>query len=387
MRSPLGIIATLVLCVSCGDATHPTKPSGAALVIVTVGDSHSCGLSTTGVAYCWGSGGLGAVGDSSSMNRLAPVRVAGGLTFVDLDTRHNHTCGLVTGGAAYCWGFAPEGGLGAPVAGASAPVAVIGGLSFLQSTAGGGHSCGITAAGEAYCWGRGDHGQLGSGTYVMGDTAPVPVAGFAFTSITAGGSHTCALITGGDAYCWGSNSNGQLGIGNTDLADSVPTKVSGTQAFRQLSAGLFHTCGVTADSVAYCWGSNVTGQLGNGSHEDRYAPVAVGGGLRFKFITAGGSHTCAISTSDEGYCWGTGDLGELGTGTRLIGDSLPRRVAGGLRFGTISAGFTHTCATTLENTAYCWGRGGSGQLGSSPPEICTYSTPCSLSPRPVDELP
>ncbi|MFA7478542.1 MAG: hypothetical protein WC184_11765 [Acidimicrobiia bacterium] len=34
-------------------------------------------------------------------------------------------------------------------------------------------------------------------------------------SITAGGNHTCGVTTDGDAYCWGYNTYGQVGIGNT----------------------------------------------------------------------------------------------------------------------------------------------------------------------------
>jgi Regulator of chromosome condensation (RCC1) repeat len=37
-------------------------------------------------------------------------------------------------------------------------------------------------------------------------------------------------------------------------------------AFHQVSVGNLHTCGVTTDNVAYCWGSNGVGQLGIGNH-------------------------------------------------------------------------------------------------------------------------
>src|SRR3954454_13399858 len=59
-------------------------------------------------------------------------------------------------------------------------------------------------------------------------------------------------------------------------------------AFYQVSAGESHTCGVTTDNRAYCWGSNLGGQLGDGTTTDRLTPAPVAGGFRFHQISAGG---------------------------------------------------------------------------------------------------
>lgn len=175
----------------------------------------------------------------------------------------------------------------------------------------------MTAAGNAYCWGWNLHGQLGDGTNTDRN-APVPVnaAGFSFGGISAGGGNTCGVTIAGDAYCWGLNNWGQLADGtNTDRDTPVPVNTGGL-SFGDISAGVNHTCGVTTDEDAYCWGENFGGQLGDGTNADRNTPVAVdAGGLNFADISAGLFHTCGVTTAGDAYCWGSNSWGQLGDAT------------------------------------------------------------------------
>jgi alpha-tubulin suppressor-like RCC1 family protein len=108
--------------------------------------------------------------------------VAGGLTYSGVTPGSEHTCGVTTGGLAYCWGWRYYGALGdgSPLGDVSpprlTPIAVVGGLSFSRLNTGGAHTCGVTTASSAYCWGANNAGQLGDDTQ-SNSSGPVAVVG------------------------------------------------------------------------------------------------------------------------------------------------------------------------------------------------------------------
>jgi alpha-tubulin suppressor-like RCC1 family protein len=140
-----------------------------------------------------------------------------------------HTCGLTGTGAAYCWGENTFGALGnGSMTDSPAPVAVSGGLAFAQLIAGGfiGHTCGRTATNAAHCWGENERGQVGDGSTADRLEPSAVVGGLSFTSLDAGFRHTCGRATTGAVYCWGSGGAGQLGNNSTSQS-AVPVKVLG----------------------------------------------------------------------------------------------------------------------------------------------------------------
>lgn len=134
---------------------------------VSAGQGHSCGVTPGGDGYCWGANGSGQVGDGSTAGeRQQPTAVSGGHGFSVIRAGRNHTCGLTTTGQAWCWGVNIFGQLGDGTGSGSSriPVAVAGGLQFVQLSVGDNHSCGVTADGAVYCWGANGEGQIGDGT-------------------------------------------------------------------------------------------------------------------------------------------------------------------------------------------------------------------------------
>lgn len=131
---------------------------------ISVGWAHACGLTTDGTAYCWGyalSGALGT-GSQTPVDQRTPALVSGGYTWSAINVGASHSCGITTTGAAYCWGDGFYNQLGNGTRDQQlAPTPVAGGLTFTTLSGGGYHTCGLATDGYLYCWGAGDRGQLG----------------------------------------------------------------------------------------------------------------------------------------------------------------------------------------------------------------------------------
>ena len=301
-----------------------------------------------------------------------------GFPFTFLDGGDSHSCGVAASGDGYCWGWNYFGQLGnghldPPTTNIPTPQRVLGGLRFATIDGGGNHTCAVNVNGKAFCWGLSDRGQVGSGLTGGGTTVPVAVAGtLRFSSVTTGLEHSCGVTTQAEAYCWGGNYATQLGTGDSTDAPT-PAVVSGGLSWGRVRGGLEHTCGLTTAGRVYCWGSNEFGQLGSGRIGPTHAPTPqpISSPLRFTSVETTASHTCAAATSGESYCWGLNDFGQLGDGTTNR-SAQPVRVNTTQRFVSFSLGAHHSCGVTADGSAWCWGYGGSGQVGNNALDLRPY---------------
>jgi alpha-tubulin suppressor-like RCC1 family protein len=271
---------------------------------------------------------------------------------------------VTTDNRAYCWGQGASGQLGDGTSTARlTPVPVAGGHLFRLVESGQFHTCGVSYPdNKAYCWGYNGSDELGDGTSTN-RSAPVAVSGGRqFRQVSAGAFHTCGVTTLDKAFCWGYNRYGQLGDGSTVIRSSTPSPVVGTRRFRQVDVGLYHTCGVTTSDRAFCWGYGRNGQMGDGNTTVSSSPKAVAGGFSFERVTTGAYFTCGETTLNRAYCWGSNVAGQLGDGTTLT-RLTPVAVAGGRFYNQVSAGASHTCGKTGAAVGYCWGENADGQLG------------------------
>jgi alpha-tubulin suppressor-like RCC1 family protein len=285
-----------------GDAPDgPRTPRRIALAArtVAVGGDFVCYGPTFAAARCTGGNRYGQLGLGTSGPGSAEGPVAGGQVFWLVTAGERHACGLTNEGSAYCWGANDRGQLGSQtgaetcggVSCSPRPAPVAGGLTFIALSAGLNHTCGVATGGVALCWGRNATGQLGNGG-TTDASVPTPVAGGRlFASIAAAGlsadaGHSCAVATDGAAYCWGASARGELGTAAELPACPTPSSaayscartpqpVAGGIVFSRVTAGRTHTCGIARRDVAYCWGENSAGQLGDGTRTDRPAPVRV----------------------------------------------------------------------------------------------------------------
>jgi serine/threonine protein kinase/alpha-tubulin suppressor-like RCC1 family protein len=187
-----------------------------------------------------------------------------------------------------------------------------------------------------------------------------PTFGSARVRVVAGGMHTCMITADGRAFCWGGNDRGQIGNGGTYRAAS-PAVVSMDVRLTTIAAGLSHSCGIARGGAAWCWGANDRGQLGDRTMAQHTIPIRVAGSHTFTAITVGASHTCALDDAGIAWCWGSNAQGQLGTS----GDDAPQpvSVAWKGRFISIAAGWNFTCAIETSGRAMCWGEGSAGELG------------------------
>jgi len=325
-------------------------------------------LTSSGAAKCWGVGSR--LGNGGTSNALTPVDVSGMSSgVVAISAGSLHTCALTSSGAVKCWGDGGKGQLGnGGTNNALTPVDVSGMSSGVVTiSAGGVHTCALTSSGAAKCWGASNSGQLGNGGTDMAYTTPVNVSGMSsgVVAISAGQSHTCALTSSGAAKCWGDGGKGQLGNGIAS-ASLTPVDVSGlSSGVVAISVGLDHTCALTSSGAAKCWGFGLFSVLGNGGTGNALTPVDVSGlSSGMVAISAGEAHTCALTSSGAAKCWGTGMSGQLGNGG--TNNALTPVDVSGMSSGVvaISAGGSHTCALTSSGAAKCWGANFFGQLGN-----------------------
>ncbi len=346
-----------------GDALAGAETAAA----VSAGAYHSCVLTTAGGVKCWGYDQSGQVGDGGGhLRRLWAVDVVGLTSGVAMvSAGDNHTCVVTTRGGVKCWGGNVAGQLGdGTTTDRATPVDVVGLSSGVASvTAGSISTCALTTGGAVKCWGYNGAGELGDGTTKTRLT-PVDVVGLTSgvrqVTVSMFGLHACALTTVG-VECWGLNLSGQLGDG-THTRRTTPTVVAKIgPGITSVSAGGLSTCAISSSGRAWCWGDNIYGQLGTGDYIGRRVPTPVTGlTTRVTGISVGGFHTCAAGAG-MAWCWGYGDHGALGNG---IADSPTSPVAVALPgVATVSAGVDDSCAVNRWGRAFCWGYNRFGEVG------------------------
>ena len=361
-------------------------------VSITAGGKHTCGLTQSGVAWCWGAnldGGLGAstselcLGGIACSTRPVAVHCPPGTPcrFKRLAAGTWGTCGIDTNLDAWCWGQGTVfdgvgfGGLG-KVQSSSAGTS----LKFKEIAVGLDHACAISLPGIIWCWGDNHFGQLGLSRTIhavqIRDARGIFVLS-SFGQITAALNHNCAITDDGASMaCWGSNRDGQvvgpnlIGPVQIDAAcnctnDLVWQSPPAGSRFDVVAAGESSTCAHFTTGETKCWGANVpnglpptmsatrlavgldylcalinqaaicegngnSGQLGNGSNAPQPSPVSVSvPPSAYSDLVAGKAHTCGFTSSGQAFCWGANDLGQLGIGTASVSQSnVPLHVIG-----------------------------------------------------------
>jgi hypothetical protein len=232
--------AGAVYCRSSPTAAEVTEPTGGmAFDSLAVGGQHTCGLTTSGAAWCWGKNDHGQLGDGTTTDRAAPVAVGGGHVFVQITAGWDHTCGRTAAGEIWCWGNGSWGSMGDDHRDESAAPVTVDGLPSLTAMAG---SCGLDGSGSAWCWPTSF--SIPGAHQIGGATGLATIAG------------PCGLRATGEMLCWGSNYSGWFGNGTYNNTYTNAIAGGNGLMFKEVSLGAYGAvCGIALDGATYCWGS------------------------------------------------------------------------------------------------------------------------------------
>lgn len=328
------------------------------------GGGHTCGLDMSGKAYCWGCTeygalGIGDFGDSTGVYEPTAVDIE--MQFKDISCGNHHTCGLTDGGEIYCWGFNESGQLGDnSKENRLSPVKVNTAVLFNHIVLGSESSYGLTDSGDIYSWGENHYGQLGNGTSGADSFELTPAkinTSIKFEKISPGIDHVCGLDSIGTAYCWGYNMIGQAGISAAGTINGIlsPTKIESDLTFSSISSGVYHTCGLSAEGLAYCWGSGADGELGTGYRDYYKVPEAVETDVKFTALAMGEIFNCGLDSAGQVYLWGLSESFGTGPYEWLINIELyPKKIDSAISFKSISANEGYLCGLDSTGAAYCW---------------------------------
>ncbi len=371
----------------------PGSETNADFILVTAGGIHACALDKSGQVWCWGSNiwgqvgngemdasagqlpvfGLQSYGTEEHLKVIKPVAVKIYTRFISVSAGDRHTCGLTENHEIYCWGHGRFGQLGnGTTDDSSVPVQVSGDLKFKSLSSGGTHSCVITMNDKLFCWGGNWHGQLGTGIREPYSNVPRHVdSNKTFSMVSAGGIHTCAITLEGKAYCWGDYRSGRLGIDSRIGKDQFrPVKVNTDIRFNSIftGPGSGHNCALTGRNELYCWGAMTEAYSGlRRENELLYIPSRFQLDNPVKAVTMGAFYTCLLDHAGIVFCAGTNRTGKPGEGSKK-NHTFFRQVQLSEKAVSVSAGgntfFSHTCAAVTSGEIYCWGDNSRGQLGS-----------------------
>lgn len=351
-----------------------------------VGEDSSWGRTERSIAYAWGLNTHGQLGLGDVIPRSSPVAVLGDLRFTRLEVRES-SYGFVQGNSIYAWGRNDAGQLGVgDVLPRSSPVAVLGGLKFSEfytGASGEKRAFGVQeSTGFLFAWGANPSGELGIGDAAARSSPVAVLGGLKFTKVALGTSSTVGITSDGTLYAWGLNDAGQLGVGDVTPRSSPVAVLGGLTIvdIKAISGKSF--LAIKKDGTAYAWGENTYGQLGDGTSASKSSPVAVAGGLKFESfprLSWGGFVVGIERASGIAYSWGLNDVGQLGDNS-IVNKSSPVLVLGSKLFAEIRCGSSSSYGFATDGYVYAWGLNDVGQLGDN--SVVNKSSPVLVSNSP-----
>lgn len=225
--------------------------------------------------------------------------------------------------------------------------------------AGARHALALKEDGSVWAWGYNAMGQLGNGSTEASRQPVRTVLADRIASISAGWTFSMALSKDGTIYTWGDNGSGQLGNG-TRTGSNMPVRVVVPSEYgkvKKISCGLEHNLALTEEGKVLAWGSNVYGELGDGTEVNRLVPVEVQGLSNIVEISAGNNSSMALDENGKVWVWGKDVPGHVGDETRC---TIARRIDFSsyyeIKNVSIGCGWNSALIENAEGLILGWGR-------------------------------
>lgn len=328
----------------------------AAVTSIAAGNSHSLVVKSDGSLWGFGANNVGNLGVAASVDTTLPASLGTG--YATVAGGIGHTVALKQDGSLWTWGWNDNGQLGNGSTGGQALPARLGTKVYVKAAASQHGGKALTPGTALFGWGSNTVGQVGDGT-TTDRNAPVLVG--LFDDVEVGLGHSVASLLTGEYQVWGYNANGQLGEGTLI---SRPTPIAGLAVnypaggYKALALGLAHTLALGTDGVLWGWGNNFYGQLGDGTHTERYERVQILTDV--VAVATHDSHSLAIKSDGSLWAWGKNADGQVGNGAQV--DQLtPVQIGTGFRL--IACGSDHSLAVKDDGTVWAWGLNNFGQVG------------------------
>ena len=312
----------------------------------------SAALTAEGALWTWGySATTGALGDATAVGRITPAQIASPVPWQQVALGASHSVAIKTDGSLWSWGSNINGRLGdGTTVTRTSPTAIAATTTWLEVAAGGSHSAAVAANGTLWTWGLNSSGQLGHSDTIERWVPTQVGTATHWKTVACGTSFTVALTTTGQLWAFGQNFLGQLGDGSFSQRSS-PVRVGSASDWAAVTAGSSYALALKTDGSLWAWGLGSSGQLGQGANlTSRSSPVQVGSDNDWASVTAGSGTVVARKLDGSVWAWGSNVDGQMADGT-LTNQLLPKRLVAGEDWLDVGVGRYHTAVLTADGQA------------------------------------
>lgn len=368
-------------------------PSSGRYIHIASSGEHTLAIQADGTLWATGFNLHGQLGNGSTISSTVLVKIVSGSRWTAVAAGGLHSLAIQSDGSLWSWGRNLAGQLGneAAIPGADvttpARISAASGNDWIAISASELHSLAIKRNGTVWSWGGNVSGQLGSGNTAdrsIPTALTVPAAiSKDMISVSAGDNHSLALRGDGQIFAWGSNASGQFGSNTLVSSTSAVAGSATSSGWTDTRPGRLFTLATRGNGTLWGWGSNTSGQLGNGSLLSTSTPQQIGAATIWRTASGGTNHVLALAADGTLWSWGSDATGQLGNGVttgtittpqKLLVSALVDPQLSDSDWAVISSGSGHSVAVKADGSLWSWGDNTSGQLGMFDPLATSITT-------------